>query len=278
MIHPVIKYIKARKNKKVPINDGRKIVMVNFGGFMTGAYSAGAMLALVEMGYQNSFDSIYTISSGFHNACSFLSGDGYRNTSVYYEDLCRDNFFKPERIWKMIDIEKLVDILKYKKPINVSNLLKQKTKLYVRLANTDKKKEEYVEVHQLGKSKFFDLVRAAASVPFLSPGKIKLGRNKYEDPIWFDNRMVEHLDYVTQTNATDIVVIYNQYSQFEYIKKHFKSLNHSRFLNIYPKKAWRLSRFENNPEVLKQASRRIGKKVKSLFGLKSGITLFESNK
>jgi len=134
-MHPVIKHLLARKNKTVPIKDGRNIVMVNFGGFMTGVYSAGAMLALVEMGFENSFDTIYSISSGFHNACSFLSGDGKRNTSVYYEDLCKGHFFKPLRFWKVVDVEHLVDILRNKKPINVSHLLKQRTKLYVRLNN-----------------------------------------------------------------------------------------------------------------------------------------------
>ncbi|MDR3642998.1 MAG: hypothetical protein P4L74_05225 [Candidatus Doudnabacteria bacterium] len=275
-MHPVVKYLIARKNKKVPVPDGRNIVLVNFGGFMTGVCSAGAMLALVEMGYQNSFDSIYTISSGFHNACSFLSGDGYKNTSVYYEDLCHGDFFKPERVWKVIDIEKLVDILKNKKPINVKNLLKQRTKLYVRLANIKKGQVEYIEIHKFGKSKFYDLVRAAASVPFLAPGQIKLGRGQYEDPIWFNGQMLKHLKQVADTDATDIIVIYNQFSQYDYLRKNFKGLRNSRFLNIIPNKSWLLSRFENDPQKLKHSAWQMGKKVRILFGKKGGIELFES--
>jgi predicted patatin/cPLA2 family phospholipase len=278
MIDPVIKHLKLRKNKRVPIKDGRKIVLVNFGGFMTGVYSAGAMLALVEMGYQDSFDSIYTISSGFHNACSFLSGDGKKNTSVYYEDLCEGEFFKPKRFWKIIDIEYLVGILKDKKPINVANLLKKRTKLFVRLNNLNKKNEEYVEVHEFGKSNFFDLVRAAASIPFLAQEKIKLGKYEYQDPIWFNRQISEHLNHVLKTQATDIVAIYNQYSQYDFAKKHIKNLNQSRILHIYPNKNWQLSRFESNPKILKLAARQIGQKVKTLFGLKSGIYLFESQK
>jgi predicted patatin/cPLA2 family phospholipase len=278
MDNQAIKHLKSRKNQKVPVKDGRNIVLVNFGGFMTGAYSAGAMLALVEMGYQNSFDSIYTISSGFHNACSFLSGDGKRNTSVYYEDLCDGNFYKPKRFWKIIDVEYLVNILRYKKSINVGNLFKQKTELFVRLSNKNKKREEYIEVHKFSKDKFYDLIRAAASVPYLSPGQIKLGRNKYEDPIWLDSQMASHLNHVLATKATDIIVIYNQYSQYDYVSKHVKDFYQARILHIYPNKTWKLSRFETNPEILKKAIWQIGKKVKTLFGLRSGITLFESNK
>lgn len=271
--HPVVQHLLARKNKKVPVKDGRKIALVNFGGFMTGVYSAGAMLALVEMGYENSFDDIYTISSGFHNACSFLSGDGVRNTSVYYEDLCDGNFFKPKRFWKIIDVEYLVEILRHKKPINVDNLFKQKTQLFVRLKSKNKKDEEYVEIHKFGKSKFFNLIRAAASIPFLSPGKIKLGHDAYKDPIWFDRQMVEHLNYVLQTKNTDIFIIYNQYSQYAYLKKYIKNFHQNRILHVYPKKNWQLGHFENNPKILKKAATKIGNEVKKLFGSSVPIKL-----
>ena len=88
--------------------------------------------------------------------------------------------------------------------------------------------------------------------------------------------MASHLNPVLQTKATDIIVVYNQYSQYDYIRKHVKGFDAPGVLNIYPKKNWKLSRFENNPKILKRAVRQIGKKVKTLFGLKSGITLFES--
>jgi len=275
-MHLVIKHLFARKNKKVPVKDGRNIVLVNFGGFMTGAYSAGAMLALVEMGYQGAFDEIYTISSGFHNACSFLSGDGKRNTSVYYEDLCTDGFFNPKRIWKIIDVENLVDILKNKKPINVNKIYGQHTKLFVRLQNKNKSPEEYLEVHKIPRKKFDNLIRAAASIPYLVPGYVKLGSSEYKDPLWLNRQMLSHIKHVLQTKATDIFIIYNQYSQFEYVKRSVNNIFNDRIMHVYPGKTSQLSRFENRPKVIKKAVMLMGKKVKNLFGLKSGIHLYES--
>ena len=88
--------------------------------------------------------------------------------------------------------------------------------------------------------------------------------------------MAEHLDYVSQTDATDIIVIYNQYSQYDYVKKHVKDFLEPQIVHIHPNKNLQLSRFENNSETLKKAAKQMGKKTKALFGLKSGITLFES--
>ena len=278
-MHPVVGHLLQRKHKQVPIDDGRNIALVNFGGFMNGAYSAGAMLALVEMGLGHSFDSMYTISSGFHNACSFLSGDGKRNTSVYYEDLCDGHFFEPKRFWKIMDVEYLVHILTRNKPIHVEKIYEQKTELFVRLKNKQRGAEEYVEVHDIPKDRFWDLIRAAASVPFLSPGYISLNpENAYKDPMWFNGQILSHITHVLQTPATDITIFYNQYATYEYANKHIPNLMSDRVLQIYPDQHSTVSRFENRPAVLKQVIRQMGKKVNSLFGIAGEISIFESEK
>ena len=59
--HPVIKHLLARKNKKVPVKDGRKIVLVLCGGAMAGIRGAGFLIALKELGLDNAFDEIYAL-------------------------------------------------------------------------------------------------------------------------------------------------------------------------------------------------------------------------
>ena len=275
-MHPVIKHLLARRNKSVPVKDGRNIALVNLGGFMAGIRNAGAMLALVEMGYENAFDSIYTISSGFSNASSFLSGDGRRNISVYYEDLCTGHFLKPKRFWKMVNLDYLVNILKFKKPLNVTQILKQQTKLFILLKNKNKNINEYVEVHNFPKAKYFNLIKAASSMPFLSPGYIKVGHNYYKDPFSTAGQITAHLKYVLATDASDIFVIYNQYSDYFYAKKRLKAFGQKKILHIYPPKGSILSSFENRPEVLKQEAKLMGRTVKNLFGLKRDINLYET--
>ena len=49
-MHSVIEHILARKDKAVPVNDGRKIALVLYGGLMTGVCGAGALQAFKEMG------------------------------------------------------------------------------------------------------------------------------------------------------------------------------------------------------------------------------------
>jgi predicted patatin/cPLA2 family phospholipase len=229
------------------------------------------------MGLEYAFDSIYTISSGFSNAASFLSGDGRKNISVYYEDLCEGSFLKPHRFWKMLDLNYLVEVLTKRKPINVNNLLNQKTKLFVRLKCKGKKQEEYLEIHDFSKANFFNLIKAASAVPFLSPGYIRIGKHSYKDPIWTDSQTSAHLKHVLATPATDIFVIYNHYLQYAYIQKHVKPFRNKRIFHLYPKKSSALSRLENRPHVLIKAAEEMGRMVKKVFGLKSGIKLFKTS-
>ncbi len=49
-MHSVIRALSNRRGKCVPVNDGRKISLVLCGGLMTGVRSAGAMIALEELG------------------------------------------------------------------------------------------------------------------------------------------------------------------------------------------------------------------------------------
>jgi len=93
-MHPVLQHILARRGQSVPVNDGRKITLVLYGGGMSGVAGAGAMIALQDLGFAHAFDAIYTYSAGFPNA-SYLLGDETRlGTSIYYEDLSRGQFIK----------------------------------------------------------------------------------------------------------------------------------------------------------------------------------------
>jgi len=92
-MHPVIQHILQRKGVKVPVNDGRKITLVLFGGLMSSVRGASAMVVFQDLGLSYSFDSIYTVSAGFPNASYMLSGDTRLGTSIYYDDLSGSRFF-----------------------------------------------------------------------------------------------------------------------------------------------------------------------------------------
>ncbi len=275
-MHPVIRHLKSRKNKAMPFCDRRKIALVNFGGFMSGVRNAGAMVALLEMGYGKSFDSIYTISSGFFNALSFLSGDGQKNISVYYENLISKNFFNPLRLYKLIDSDYLVNILNKAKKVNIENILEQKTELFLRVRNLGKNRDEYLEVHKFKKPSFKKLFKLAASAPYLSPGYVRLRLNNYKDPQMTELQTIEHVNYVLNSKATDILILYNEKSQYLYAKKHVPAINSDRIFNIYPLQSSILDRVETSPKKLMVSAASMGRLCKKAFGLRSSIKLYKS--
>lgn len=83
-MHPAIEHIAARRGKKVPIHDNRKIALVLMGGLMTGTRGAGAMIALEQLGLAHAFDFIYTASAGFPNACYMLTKNSRLGASVNF--------------------------------------------------------------------------------------------------------------------------------------------------------------------------------------------------
>src|SRR3989344_6231968 len=132
-MHPVIEHLNNRRNKAVPINDGRKIALVSFGGTMTGINGAGAMIALEELGLSYAFDEIYAISAGFCNVSCLLSKQTNMGTSIYYEDLCSKTFFNLFRFWNVVNIDFLIHVLNNIKKLDVKKILNSKTRLFVKL-------------------------------------------------------------------------------------------------------------------------------------------------
>jgi predicted patatin/cPLA2 family phospholipase len=279
-LHPVIKHLLARKHKKVPIKDGRKIALVLFGGAMAGVYGGGAMIALNELCLDSAFDEIYASSAGFCNASYLLSGNIQEGTSLYYEDLTNHKFIDFNIFWEIADIDYVVRCMKESKPLNVKNILSNKTKLFVQARNKSIKKDVILEANKPNRKKYFELMKVAIKIPFLSPGAIRVGRNEFKDFLQYRGNG-ELLQAALASGATDIVMIYNLKDQYEYLHKHFKKdiFENGRVLEIFPEeKSWNLSRFETDASVLKKACLEMGTRVKNVFGSKKPINLeYESS-
>jgi len=271
--HPVIQHLLSRKNKKVPVKDRRTISLIHFGGLMTGVRGAGAMIAFEELGLSYAFDNIYTISAGFANASYLLSHQTKLGTSIYYDDMKGDKFIKFYKLWKIADIDYVMDVVRFKKILNAFKIIAHKTKLFARVDNGENNTTQYLEVHKFTPQEYLSLFKAAISVPFLYPGYTEIGKYKFKDPDFRDKTLVKHVKHVLASKATDVVILYNQYSQYKYVNEKLKNLHEKRVLQIYPDEQWELSIFETRPAVLKYAAKLMGDKVKKLFGNKNYINL-----
>lgn len=237
---------------------------------MTGVRGAGALIALKELGFHFAFEEIYVISAGLPNASYFLAGQNL-GPSIYYEDCAGRRFINALRLWKIVDIDYLIHVFRIVKPLDVDSVLTHPTKLHIRLRDSNSK-SIYLEIHNVPKNEYFGLMKAALSLPCLHPGSTQVGNGKYKDPGFRENELVDHIRYVLDSDATDIIIIYNHLGQVRSVRKTLK-LPSAKVLEIMPKLEWRLSRFETNAEKVKEAAIQIGNLTKQVFGSKEGVSL-----
>ncbi|MEK7518971.1 MAG: hypothetical protein AAB424_01040 [Patescibacteria group bacterium] len=265
-MHSVIEAIVQRRNKSVPVQDGKKIGLVLYGGVMGGIRGAGAMIALEEMGLAHAFDCIYTNSAGFANASYLLAGATQLGTSIYYEDLASWKFINPFRLWKIVDIDFLISVMREGKHLPIENILASHTKLFVALQNVQKHQAEYLEVHSEPSEQYLELMRAATSIPFLHPGTVNIHDKPYMDiPL---HQPDLHIDKALANGCTEVLVIANYSSQLP-----IGLIADRRVCIIQPAPSWKLARLERQSTRLQLACVQMGTLVFQSFGVEREITL-----
>ena len=261
-MHPVLEHILERKDKSVPVDDGRKIALVLHSGAMRRVRSGGAMIALQDLGLSHAFDEILAASAGFPNACYLLSEQTRLGTSIYYEDLAGRNFIDFRNIlmpWKIADIDHLVETMKTRKKLEMQKVLKSRTTLFLRLFNQSEKKTEYLEVNTYQEEDLFKLMAAATSMKCISQ-PVQIRDSLYRDGVSNPNSYHAHTQQALTSDATEVLVIYNHL-------KHKAHLNPSeRYFEICPDQRWKLKRFETRSPLLRRAARQMGNLVFETFG------------
>ncbi len=271
--HPVIQHLLARTNKKVPIEDNRKIALILFGGAIAGVRGAAAELVLNDIGLSNAFDEIYSASAGFCNASYLLSDNPKEGIAIYYEDLCGDKFINYLKPWRIADIEYVVNCVKNLKPLKVRKILESETKLFVRVKDVKEKKEVLLEAHEFPDEKYFQLMRAATAVPYLSPGAIKVGGIEYKDIIT-DGGWASIVGDILKSDITDLLIIYNTRRQYDLLhNKIGPLLNSDRVFEIVPEKSWKFSKLERDAKSIKNAAEQMIELTKNIFGVEKEISL-----
>lgn len=157
------------------------IGLVVQGGAMRGVYSMGALAALEEMGFHQSFDHVAGSSAGALNAAYFLTGQANYGVQTYVHYLTKKQFVNPLRIKKMVDIDFLVDHIGKKiRPLDMKKLIAAKTLLHISLTEYSNGKTHYVTNKTPGID-LWEAFRAAAAIPILYNKPVRLGKRLYVD-------------------------------------------------------------------------------------------------
>lgn len=270
-LSPVIQNILSRRNQKVPINDGKKISLVVFGGTMTGVRAGAALVALEQMGLTNVFDNIYTVSIGFLNACYFLSGQIGSSLPMYYQDLNGGKFINFARFWNIMDIDYVINITKKSRRLDVKKILDSKTKLFVNLYKVKGKQSKTFEVHEFTEDEYFKLMRAAISVQYFNPGSIEVKNELYMDHPLTYHHHYQLIEHAISGNSTDILVIYCYNQQKSFVGAGNKLPDYC--FEILPPKEWQLPRYSINSKKIYDGCLQMGEFVKNIFGEKGTIQI-----
>ncbi len=278
--HPILQRLLRRQAKSVPVEDGRKIVLVLFGGIMVGVRGAGALVALEELGLSGAFDEIYTMSAGFANTSYFLAGQAKTCAAAYYHEFSGRKFLNLLRPWEMANLDYLDEVVRKIRPIDLEKLFASRTKFYTMVTKLDDlDRGMFLDVHNFNPDDYFKLLRACSSLPIVAKGSVEINGARYRD-VLYNNALKDFVNHVLSSDATDIIMIYNYDWQRFYTHTALPDFDKNRIYEFCPhffagKGEWlqKLTRFETRGEVLKRHCQEFGDEVKRTFGYNKSIRL-----
>ncbi|MGH9442959.1 MAG: hypothetical protein ACRD16_11880, partial [Thermoanaerobaculia bacterium] len=207
--------------------------------------------AIEELGFGHAFDEIYSMSSGFLNGSYFLSGQIAEGLAMYSEEFCGRRFLNPRRFWKVADTDHLLAVVSATRPLRIDAALANPVRLYAMLINADTGLQEYLEVHAHNPEDYLNIIRAAASLPFVGRGTTRVAGTRYRD-IFRDHNLPDLMRHVLATDATDVLVLYNYPWQKTYVDaKTGLSKKNLRVFEFCPCPE-PMSRFETDPEAIRR--------------------------
>lgn len=166
-----------------------KIIFYLGGGGMLGLFGAGVLTKVQELDIYNKVEAIYACSSGIFNGSYFLTRQMEMGSSIYYDDLThgfietknvlygtlqrmQNGYVKPidfDKIVNVMNLDRLIDVAKNDKALNISTLKSQSIPLYVKLLNTNTLEIEYKDIR---KNNPLHLLKVGTSaVPYYFPSQ-----------------------------------------------------------------------------------------------------------
>jgi len=143
-----------------------KVILYLGGGGMSGVFGGGVVSGLEQMDIYDKIKTVYSCSAGTFNGAYFLTRQCEFGSSIYWEELAHgfirrrnmpygalqrlwNRYMSPikfESIRNVMYANRLLDVAKHKKRLDVEKLKKQSTPLLAKMINTENMEIEYVDV------------------------------------------------------------------------------------------------------------------------------------
>ena len=177
-----------------------KAVLYVGGGAMAGVFGAGVVTKLQEENAYDKFSHAYGASSGAWNIAYWLSKNTMEGSSIYWEDLTQgfinfsnvlERIVNPTNSPNVVDINKLVEVAKHSKILNIEEIKKSSIEAKVKVYNLKRNKIEYLNL----KDDTIQRLKETASVTpwFYEVGQINIDAEIF-DPLGYTFIRQSHPD------------------------------------------------------------------------------------
>lgn len=212
-----------------------KTALVVQGGGMRASYSMGSLLALEELGFNNSFDYVLGSSAGAINGAYFLAKQSKLATEIYTDYLTNSKFLNFFRLKEILNVEYLIEVFtKGKTALDITAVANSVTNVLFSMIHFPSAKEILFESKKYP-MEIMNLIKASATIPAISNKKIIIDGEKYIDGAIVDPIPIYK---AIDLGCTDIVVILTRSKKFRRRPSQFVYNNLSwSYFKDWPKKA-----------------------------------------
>lgn len=166
----------ADRRKGVTDTDGRKIALIIEGGGMRSVCSGAGAAALGQLGLHDVFDEVYASSAGTMNAAYFMANQPLLGMSVYFDNCTTWSFLNPFRIWKILDVDYIVDhVVVVEKPLDVESIKGSSSRLLVSVCDSSTGENLVIDVRDT-MDPVHQVFKAAMALPVLYNRSVLLGK------------------------------------------------------------------------------------------------------
>jgi predicted patatin/cPLA2 family phospholipase len=134
-----------------------------------------------ERGLRDAFSLVIGSSAGAINGAYFLAGQARESVAIYSESLSGSRFVSPWRVWKMVDIDYMVDTaLKHDHRLDEAAMRSAAADLHVVLTDADTGEPRIVNASRESLD-VYEVFRATAALPGLYNRRVELDGHRYVD-------------------------------------------------------------------------------------------------
>ncbi|MBI1961261.1 MAG: patatin-like phospholipase family protein [Parcubacteria group bacterium] len=192
------------------------IAVIASGGGMSCSYAAGAMVALAKE-HRFTTPDFLIAGSGSAGTFAYYASKQYTNIAgVWLDLLSTRKFINRFRLWKIIDVDYLIDIIfKVKNHIDVDAMLASPITLLIAATDADTGDLTYFsDKEREDKREIFEFLRASKAMPIAFNRLIPIDGRRYCDSELSAN-LRAHVREAVRRGATRIIAINNSVPRLE---------------------------------------------------------------